>query len=147
MTTLYPSDPRHCNQLISTNGFRARRVQKPVRALAFNTQIELTSMVHRSKEEICGFLTEFEHIVLVKNVHEKPRYNFYMDFDSVEEAVKDIYDIKNTKIMGIFHTHPNNQPWPSPRDLVGWPNPALKWRYFIATRHEVIEWERYVPES
>lgn len=146
MTALLPSDPAHSNHLISTGGMRARRVQNSSVTLLLDTQMDLTDLCRKnSRQEVCGFLTDAQDIHLVKNSHQQPRYNYYMELESLQEVVQEIYQIKNQKIMGIFHTHPNNQPWPSPRDIAGWPNRALKWHYFIATNKEVIEWELYVP--
>jgi proteasome lid subunit RPN8/RPN11 len=92
------------------------------------------------KKEICGLITERGKIWPIANVHESPRANFFFDKDNFIEAVDGIAFQKD-KIIGIWHTHPNGQPWPSPRDLVGWPNPALGWRYWIATPKEVLEWK------
>ena len=146
MTVISPSDPRHSDQLISTGGLRARRVI-PIgtQILGLSTHDDLISLCQKNSEETCGFLTFQEDIFLVKNSHVQPQFNFYMDEESFKETVHEIYQIKKSKIMGIFHTHPNNQPWPSPRDIAGWPNRALNWRYWIATRKELIEWELYVP--
>lgn len=145
MTALLPSDPSHSNHLISTGGLRARRVQKPLTKLRLGTKEDLISLCRRNREEICGFLTVNEEIFLVKNVHTQPRYNFYMEKESLKNVLYDIYHIRESKIAGIFHTHPNNQPWPSPRDIAGWPNHDLNWRYWIATQRELIEWETFRP--
>jgi proteasome lid subunit RPN8/RPN11 len=143
--SLLPSDPQHADQLISTHGLRARRVEKHPIPLTLTTKNDLVSMCRRNREEICGFLTLKQEIFLVKNSHAEPRYNFHMCVEDGQKIVDEIYNVHNSQIMGIFHTHPNNYPWPSPRDLVGWPSAILHWRYWIATRHEVIEWETYKP--
>lgn len=144
MSILLPSDPSHSNHLISTGGLRARRVERPYN-LKLGTTHDIIGMCQRNKEELCGFLTDIEEIFLVKNAHERPRYNFFMEEDSLKKIVHEIYHLRKSKIMGIFHTHPNNQPWPSPRDIVGWPRSELKWRYWIATTRELSEWELYKP--
>lgn len=144
MTALLPSDPSHSNHLISTGGLRARRARRPMQ-LKIGTQHDIIFMCQRNQEEICGFLTDTEELFLVKNAHHEPKYNFYMDQDSLGKVIHEIHHLRQSKIVGIFHTHPNNQPWPSPRDIVGWPNSDLHWRYWIATQKELIEWELYTP--
>ena len=145
MSTLLPSDPSHCNHLISTGGLRARRVPMPKTNIRLKTKEHLIGLCKSSKIEVCGFLTEREEVFLVNNSHEEPRYNFYMDIEDGQKVVDTIYNQIQSHIIGIFHTHPNNQPWPSPRDLVGWPPSSLNWRYWIATQKELIEWETYIP--
>lgn len=138
MSVLNPADPSHSNHLISTNGRYAERVWGDL--LLEETQDDLVRFALESDLEICGFITVDQDIFMVKNIHEEPKYNFFMDFDSCSETIREITEVKKSRIMGVFHTHPNNQPWPSPRDIVGWPNLALNWRYWIATRKEVLEW-------
>lgn len=94
-----------------------------------------------SNVELCGFITSDDDIWWIDNVHLEPRHNYFFDPQEVETAVHEIYEIRQEKIVGQFHTHPNNVPWPSPRDIAGWPNPDLNWRYWIVTNAEVIEWE------
>lgn len=134
-----PANPGHRNQMISTKGRRVERVWH----LPLDKQIQdlLTAGCLNSNKERCGFITDDEDIFYVDNVHEEPRHNFLMCPFDFETVVSEIYDIRLTRIIGIFHTHPNNVVWPSPRDLVGWPNPELKWRYWIVTNDQVIEWE------
>lgn len=145
MTALLPSDPGHSNHLISTGGLRARRVERQTGKLRLNTKEKLVKLCQNNRNEVCGFIDQREHIHLVKNVHESPRYNFYMDKESFASVVQQVYEVDKSKIIGIFHTHPNNQSWPSPRDIAGWPNRDLNWRYFIATNDELVEWETYLP--
>lgn len=146
MTALLPSDPSHCDHLISTGGLRARRViPSNQNKLRLGTHESLIIICQKNNEEVCGFITRSEEIFFVKNVHTEPRFNFYMCESSLHKVVHEIYQLRKSKIMGIFHTHPNNQPWPSPRDIAGWPNPALNWRYWIATGKELIEWETFTP--
>jgi proteasome lid subunit RPN8/RPN11 len=139
MKTMDPSHPQHRDQLISTNGRRAERIWD---AEPLDKQIVdlLTAACLASNKEVCGFIVDDEDIFYVANCHQDPRHNFLMDPASFEQVVSEIYDIRQANIIGLFHTHPNNVPWPTPRDLVGWPNPALGWRYWIVTGGEVIEW-------
>jgi proteasome lid subunit RPN8/RPN11 len=134
------SDPEHTDQLIGTLGRKAQAVRDGER-LRYGTKDSLINLCKNSKLELCGFITQREKIVLVTNVHGEPSHNFYMDHQSLKQALCEIYEENQDKILGIFHTHPNNQPWPSPRDIVGWPNIELGWRYFIVTNKEVLEWE------
>lgn len=134
-----PAHPSNCNQYIPTNGRKAERVW----GSTLDKQVcdLLTAGCISSNKERCGFVTSDEDIFYVNNVHAEPRHNFLMDPEDFAEVVSEIYDIRQTRILGIFHTHPNDVPWPTPRDLVGWPNPELRWRYWIVTNTEVIEWE------
>jgi proteasome lid subunit RPN8/RPN11 len=135
-----PAHPAHANHLISTNGRTVERIWHPDTPLFESVQSELTLACFTNKDEVCGFISEDQDIYYVDNVHEEPRRNFLLDEDSFKSVMRDIYEFRESRVLGIFHTHPNNVVWPSPRDIVGWPNPDLKWRYFIATNMEVVEW-------
>jgi proteasome lid subunit RPN8/RPN11 len=137
-----PNDPAHpsnTNQIIPVNGRSAERLLNP--NLDKSLIGLLTGSCLSSHKERCGFISEDEDIFYVNNVHEEPTHNFLMDADDFVTVVSEIYDIRQTSILGVFHTHPNNVPWPTPRDLVGWPNPMLGWRYWIVTNRSVIEWK------
>ena len=139
MTTISPSSPFHCDQLISTNGKKAERIDCNDLSVAIVNS--LTKMARLGREERCGFLTNTGAIYQILNGHEEPTHNFFMEKEAVREAVEEIYQISHDHISAIWHTHPNNIPWPSPRDIHGWPNLALGWRYFIVTHSEVLEWK------
>ena len=98
---------------------------------------------HRESYEQCGFIDSQQELWYVPNVHDYPSENFLMEEKECERIFEHIYEKNNDTIIGIFHTHPNNVTWPSPRDIVGWPNPKLNWRYFIVTGAEVLEWELF----
>lgn len=138
-TVIHPSHPSHDNHLISTNGRKAKRVFYHESPLFESTTNNLLLDWNREATEQCGFIDEEQEIWYIPNLHEKPRANFLMDTEVAESVLNKIYS--NSSVLGIFHTHPNNVPWPSPRDIVGWPNPKLGWRYFIVTYGEVVEWE------
>lgn len=146
MTIVTPDMPTHSNQLISTHGRKAVRIENPVDKLQLHTKVELIRLCNAHYEEVCGFITNQEHIFIVDNVHDEPKHNYYMERESCQNVVDQIHAI-GERIIGIFHTHPNNQPWPSPRDLVGWPDQVLGWRYWIATRKELIEWGLVEPRT
>ena len=93
-----------------------------------------------NRDEVCGFITDDEDILYVPNTHLDPHHNFCMDIEDIQEALAIICKVNNQNVVGVFHSHPTNIPWPSPVDISGWPNPDLRWRYWIATNHEVIEW-------
>jgi proteasome lid subunit RPN8/RPN11 len=133
--------PNDCTQLISTNGRKAERIWHPDTPLFESTTSQLLEIADLYSHERCGFLDSEQNIYQITNVHKHPRMNFFMEEREVEDVVTEIYQIKQDSILGIFHTHPNGFPWPSPRDIVGWPNPKLGWRYFLVTPSDVSEWE------
>ena len=135
-----PAHPAHTEHLIPTGGRKVERIWHPETPLFEAVQSELTLMCFTNKEEVCGFISEDQDIYYVDNAHEEPTHNFLLDQDSFEAVIRDIYEFHQSRVMGVFHTHPNQLPWPSPRDIVGWPNPELGWRYWIATNMEVTEW-------
>lgn len=133
--------PQHREQLISTHGRFANRVWTPAVPL---DDVAITLLIEGCKyadEEKCGLISTISHTVhWIENVHEYPRRNFFMDQEEYKIAVDDIFT-ENEEILGIFHSHPNETPWPTPRDIHGWPPFQLDWRYWIVTGAEVIEWE------
>lgn len=136
-----PAHPSHSNHLISTNGKRARRVWHHDTPLFESTINRLLLDWNREVVEQCGFIDAEQELWYIPNVHEYPRMNFLMDTEVTTKILENIYERESQAVIGIFHTHPNGVPWPSPRDIVGWPNPRLNWRYFIVTGKEVVEWE------
>ena len=137
--TVSVDSPAHCDQLVSTGGRVAERVF--FSDMPQETIDALTKIQRMNDVEVCGFLTNRWVIDIVDNVHREPTHNFFMGPESVRDAVEEIYDKWNESILGIWHTHPNNVHWPSPRDILGWPNLALAWRYFVVTSGEVLEWK------
>ena len=135
-----PAHPAHTNHVISTQGKRAERIWFPDTPLFESTGSELMEICNDSKNECCGFIDDDQNVWLIPNVHEEPSHNFYMEEKGVTRVLEHIYNVMDSTIIGIFHTHPNNVPWPSPRDIRGWPDPKLKWRYFVVTNSEVYEW-------
>lgn len=136
-----PAHPGHSNHLISTNGKRARRVWHHETPLFESTVNQLLMDWNREVTEQCGFIDSNQELWYVPNIHEKPRMNFLMENDEAERILEHVYNVSQECILGIFHTHPNGVTWPSPRDIVGWPNPKLGWRYFVVTGIDVVEWE------
>jgi proteasome lid subunit RPN8/RPN11 len=135
-----PAHPGHSNYLISSKGRQAEQLFYSHNPLPESTRSELLDECFRHSEERCGFITSEFEVIGVLNSHLEPRMNFYMHPKDTEWVLDEIYGKKQTEILGIYHTHPNGYPWPSPRDLVGWPNPALGWRYFLVSRGDVTEW-------
>lgn len=138
---MHPADPAHDNYLISTNGVKAQRIWHHDSPLFESTVEELLREWNYEVTEQCGFIDSEQDIWLMVNIHNSPRANFRMDDAQVNNTLHEIYVKRKREVLGVFHTHPNNVTWPSPRDIVGWPNPKLGWRYFIVTKHEVLEWE------
>ena len=93
-----------------------------------------------NSDEVCGFISAAMEYYPIANSHPEPHANFHMQDDLVAPTLQEICKINESRVIGIFHTHPNNVPWPSPMDLAGWPNKALGWRYWIVTKHDVVEW-------
>lgn len=116
------------------------RVQDSPNPLDPEVRSQLVMTCKANREEICGLISNQQGILYVPNSHKEPRFNFYMTLDDLRAALFEIQQIEEQKVIGVFHTHPTNVPWPSPEDISGWPNLALGWRYWIATNHEVVEW-------
>jgi proteasome lid subunit RPN8/RPN11 len=135
-----PAHPGHSDYLISCKGKKAEQIFYHPEPLYESTVNHLIDELEGHYMEKCGFLTLEEEIVRVQNSHLKPHANFYMEEEDAKNAIDYIYNDLGTEILGIYHTHPNGYPWPTPRDIRGWPNPALKWRYWLVTRGTVTEW-------
>lgn len=139
--TIAPESPLHSSHLISTGGVKAQRLWHHEEPLLESTINELIDIFESHLYECCGLIDTEQNIYRIRNVHKFPRMNFFMDETETREVIEKIYDIRQESVLGIFHTHPNGYPWPSPRDIVGWPNPRLGWRYFLVTADDVSEWE------
>lgn len=123
-----------------TTPVQVRRIQRPKFPLDPQIIENMISGCRANRDEVCGFITVNQDILYVPNSHIDPHFNFYMDIEDIQEALQIICKINNDSVVGVFHSHPTNIPWPSPVDINGWPNPDLRWRYWIATNHEVVEW-------
>jgi proteasome lid subunit RPN8/RPN11 len=136
-----PAHPAHSNYLISTNGIRAEPVHFHEEPLFESTIEELLSHLDGRLSERCGFITsDDQEVVVIENIHEDSRNNFYMCEEKAIKAIDYIYEKTDRTILGIWHTHPNGYAWPSPRDIAGWPKKELQWRYFLVSRGVVTEW-------
>jgi len=136
-----PAHPAHRNHLISTRGRTAQRVWHPSVPILESVQNELLSICQSHAKERCGFISSRWDVHQIENVHQAPYHNFFMDETEVIEAIDQIYNVQEEHIIAIWHTHPNDVVWPSPRDLAGWPRKELNWRYLIVTNKEVLEWQ------
>lgn len=135
--------PSHGNHVIPIGDRAVEAVFYPKNPLRLNTKQQLISDCNGSKNELCGLLDVREQIYYIENVHEIAESNFFFDHKDYDVAVAANFENNpgvEEPILGIWHTHPTNIPWPSPRDIRGWPEPSLRWRYFIATNREVLEW-------
>ena len=136
-----PAHPGHSNHVISSNGRYARRVWVPDTPILESVQNELLNIAQSHAHEQCGFIDSQWEVWKIPNIHKSPMRNFYMDREDVEFILSNIYEDREERVIAIWHTHPNDVVWPSPRDIRGWPNPALRWRYLIVTNEHVCEWE------
>ena len=136
-----PAHPGHSNHVISCDGKYARRVWVPDVPLLESVKSELLDIAESHMFECCGFIDSRWDVWKIPNTHKSPMRNYYMDQEDAEPVLTYIYqDIEET-VIAIWHTHPNGAVWPSPRDIRGWPNLALGWRYLIVTPNEICEWE------
>lgn len=140
MSIIHSAVPLNYLTTPSTN--KVARVDHPREPLDDETISHMVSGCRANRDEVCGFITLNGDIVYVPNSHKEPHMNFYMAIEDIQEALNEICNVKYDTVFGVFHTHPNNVPWPTPIDINGWPNPDLEWRYWIATHHEVIEWSK-----
>lgn len=135
------ASPSSTDQYIYLGGRKASRIWFPDIPLFESTESALMSDFDFYNEERCGLISSHsQQLFYVENVHEEPKNNFFMDHEEYDLALEEIFEIGET-VLGVFHTHPNNIVWPSPRDIKGWPDPSLSWRYWVVTRTEVLEWE------
>ena len=139
ITPDHPAHPTNSDQTLLIGSRKVERVFFHPSPLGEDCQKKLISECRAHENEVCGLITATHKIHYVRNVHEVPRSNFYFDQEEFKDVIAEILG-SGHRVIGMFHTHPNGTPWPSPRDIVGWPNPALRWRYWIATRTDVIEW-------
>lgn len=140
-----PAHPENGNNYISVGNRSVARINS-TGMMTDEVSKRLILDCHTSSKERCGFIFSDGEIYYITNVHAEPHANFFMDQGEILEAVEYLEECNNVSkskksILGVFHTHPNNTPWPSPRDIVGWPNPELEFRYWIVTNYEVIEWQ------
>lgn len=141
MPTVDPADPGATELLISTHGRRVERIWEPEIPLLDSTKKGLIKDCSMSDYESCGFIDTVQSYWFVPNVHHVPETNYLMDNQRAQDTIDLIYGNLGLEVLGIFHSHKNNLPWPSTRDLVGWPEPSiLRWRYFVITDDDVIEW-------
>lgn len=136
-----PAHRGHSNHVITTNGIEAKRIWVPEVPILESVVNELILLAQTHIFECCGFIDSNWEVWKIPNSHEEPTHNYYMSPEDAGPILTDIYEEQQNTVIAQFHTHPNGVPWPSPRDIRGWPNPDLEWRYLIATPKEVLEWE------
>ena len=128
------------NNFITPPAKKVERVNFSFDPLDEDARKLLIELCRGNRDEVCGFVGEGGGIFMVPNSHPEPRFNFRMQDDLVAPMLEEICKIRGSSVIGVFHTHPTNIPWPSPMDLAGWPNKTLGWRYWIVTKHDVVEW-------
>lgn len=89
--------------------------------------------------EVCGFVLVKDSYIPVKNCASQPWRNFRMSSGIQREVVESHGD----DIIGIFHSHPSGNPYPSSNDIIGWPSDEdfNFCRYWIVTDDKVVEWK------
>jgi len=141
VTAVKPDDPQHTDLLISVHGRGVERIWQPEIPLSVETYKGLIDGCAMSDLECCGFIDSDQDFWFVRNIHSVPEHNFLMQTQSAQDTLNEI-ERYSKSVLGIFHSHPNNHPWPTTRDIVGWPDPKLlpDWRYFLVLSDDVIEW-------
>ena len=91
-------------------------------------------------QEMCGLIDSRYDIHYITNIAINKSRDFMMHPQEYARTIQELF-VADLRILGVFHTHPGGLINPSANDLKGWPNPKLNWRYFIATQHDVYEWE------
>lgn len=87
--------------------------------IIYNKDIDKAMLVADSDvNEVCGVMigndNKVQEIIMVKNEKPSP---YYFTFSSAELGKVYIYAMqKNMKILGIYHSHPQNRPNPSSID-------------------------------
>lgn len=115
-------------------------VESPQLPLPYDLRYDLIRAAHTSPfAEVCGFITSRMKPFFVLNTADDPRNNFHMSLPNLRRAVE-LIAAAGDEILGVFHSHPGGSPYPSERDLAGWPNSDLNWRYFIVTPDNVYEY-------
>ena len=82
--------------------------------------------------EICGFILRGWDAEPIDNVAPKDR-EFYMD----EQQQLEVMMQNRGKIIGVYHSHPSGQTFPSPKDIEYAPRGM---RYWIIASGKVTEW-------
>lgn len=88
--------------------------------------------------EVCGLVLKDGAIYPVRNVHEHWEANFQF---SIEDLDKFMDSHRYEEVLGIYHSHPSNNPLPSQKDVLGWPKGG-DLRYFVITKDRVTEWKK-----
>lgn len=83
--------------------------------------------------EICGFIMKGWWAEPIRNIAPADR-EFYMDEDQQLHVMTEHYH----DIVGVYHSHPSGQTFPSPKDIEYAPR---NMRYWIIAGGSVIEWE------
>lgn len=97
----------------------------------------LITLAKDSETEICGFIMSDWSFCQVTNVADRPKTSFFMDTQESLAIQRTCHD----EIIGIYHSHPGGNPYPSQHDLDGW-NPKMPWRYFIIAGNFIREFKR-----
>lgn len=76
---------------------------------------QLKMIAEAAQEEICGFVTTREDIVVVPNVAKDPRSNFVFHKRRYLQSLREVRE-DGEDILCFFHTHPSGISTPSKAD-------------------------------
>lgn len=88
--------------------------------------------------EVCGVVLKDYSVYAIRNTHGYPEKNFRFDPEDIDRLLEK-YSYRD--ILGIYHTHPSNNPRPSANDVSGWPK-GEGLRYWVVTETSAYEWEK-----
>lgn len=85
---------------------------------------QMLSIVNHARneqaKEVCGIIAGnvgvASRIIPIKNAASNPEYHYQMDAQELLQALKDI-DLADEEMLGVYHSHPNNEPIPSEEDV------------------------------
>lgn len=86
--------------------------------------------------EVCGLVLDDWTFYAIRNVHPRPERNFQFCIADLDTFIK-VSHID--RVIGIYHSHPSNDPNPSADDMAGKPD-MEGLRYWIVTQNQVVEW-------
>lgn len=98
------------------------------------TQTELRIKAYQNPHrEVCGFITKSGIILDVENVADNPKTEFFMSPNEQYNMMR----MYNKNILGIWHTHPSGNPFPSESDRLGatFGLPMDYWYWIVTTEY------------
>ena len=85
---------------------------------------QIQSIVNHARQEqpdeACGIIAGkvgiASRIIPIKNAASNAQHHYQMDTKELLQALKEM-DSVDEEMLGIYHSHPNNEPIPSPEDI------------------------------